>query len=183
MKRIAGLISLMLSIFLFFFGWYLIWERTNPYRLSLVPEKKQVRMMGIPDTIAMPSAGISLPVFAARYHNKTWDYTSKGVSYWTATPEPGNPGNSVLYGHNWSNLLGPMKKVKPGDKIYVSYGSRTIPFTVYFVTMVDPSNVSILAPTSDTRLTIYTCYGFLDSKRLVVTAMRDPEPKTPPSAI
>jgi LPXTG-site transpeptidase (sortase) family protein len=176
MKRLLGMASLGLAIILFLYGAALVWERTNPSRMSVLPVNEPARIQGQPDSITIPSANIDLPIFPAKLNGVRWDQTTKGVSYWVASPVPGNAGNSVLYGHNWRNLLGPLTKVKPGDKVIVSYGSEQVTFVVHFVTTVDPSNISILAPTSDTRITLYTCTGFLDSKRLVVTAIREDAP-------
>lgn len=35
-----------------------------------------------------------------------------------------------------------------------------------------PESVEVVAPTTDETLTLYTCTGFADQKRLIVTAKR-----------
>jgi sortase (surface protein transpeptidase) len=43
-------------------------------------------------------------------------------------------------------------------------------FKVEYTATVDPSQTYIIDNTKDTRITLYTCTGFLDSKRFVVVA-------------
>ncbi len=76
-----------------------------------------------------------------------------------------------MYGHNWKSLLHGLPMVKPGQKVFVTMqnGSK-IAFEVEYTATVDPADTYIIDKTSDTRLTIYTCSGFLDSKRFVVVA-------------
>ena len=174
MKLAAAKFLLILSFFAFIYGGYLIWERTNTGHYSIFPEQLPTRISGQPDTIIIPSAQISLPIYPATIHGVKWDQTTKGVSYLQSSPLPGRAGNSILYGHNWQNLLGHLHNVKPGQKIFVRYGSTTLAFTITYTGVVTDHDISILAPTKDTRLTIYTCTGFLDRQRLVVTALRDP---------
>jgi len=103
--------------------------------------------------------------------NDEWETTDKGVSFLDTSAIPGQLGNSIMYGHNWNSLLGNLKNVSPGQKIeIIDKNGLVTEFIVEIVQEVDPSNSDILAPTNDKRLTLYTCSGFLDSKRLVVTA-------------
>lgn len=173
MKRIFGTASLITSLVLFGIGGYRIWERTNPTRISLIPHMIPSRIGGQPDTLVIPTAHITLPIYPAYIRGTRWDQTTAGVSYLVQSPLPGIRGNSVIYGHNWPNLLGPLHLVKPGHKLFVRYGSKTIGFTVDYVSTVQASDISVIAPTQDARITIYTCTGFLDQGRLVVTALRD----------
>jgi len=78
-----------------------------------------------------------------------------------------------LYGHNWTNLLGPLVHAKPGQRIYISYADGSVStFKIQATALVSPQDTSILAPSNDIRVTIYTCAGFMDSQRFVVTARK-----------
>ncbi len=173
MKLLLAKCFVGISCMLFIVGAYLIWERTNPDRLTLIPYTAPARLAGQPDTLTIPAAHISLPIYPAHLIGTHWDQTTRGVSYLVSSPLPGTQGNSVVYGHNWTNLLGPLNKVKPGDALFVKYGTNSMKFTVQFVGIVAANTMSIIAPTTDTRVTLYTCTGFLDSQRIVVTAIRD----------
>jgi LPXTG-site transpeptidase (sortase) family protein len=172
-KRFFGQIFLISSVVLFLFGGYLMWERTNPYHASLLSYPAPLRIHGQPDYIEIPNVHISLPIYPGNITAMRWSQTTRGVSYLSSTPLPGYTGNSVLYGHNWPNLLGPLHRVRIGDTIYITYGSKRVSFTVRYITVVKSSDVSILTQTSDKRVTIYTCTGFLDNDRLVITALSD----------
>ena len=86
-------------------------------------------------------------------------------------PNPWEFGNSILYSHNWSSLLGPLTKAKPGQKIIITFDNgRKEKFVVEHTQEVGPDNTEILSQTEDSRLTLHTCSGFLDTKRFFVTA-------------
>lgn len=161
---------------LLLFGGYLLWERNDPGRLSfrltdaLKHTKTQPKSDKKPLAILIPTAKIRLPIYAMDIHNGQWPDTKNGVSYLSSSPLPGDKGNSILYGHDWDSLLGRLWEVKPGDEITVLFPSGPKKFTVQFKTTVTPDETHVLSQTADNRITIYTCTGFLDSKRLVVVA-------------
>lgn len=167
-------ISILLGIMLLFFGAYLMYERNNPKRLefktigrasSTVPDK-------YPTMIFIPKLNTKLAVFPAQVKNGNWDATTKGISYLSSSPTPGDAGNSILYGHNYPNLLGNLPEIKPGDEIIITLNdNQAKKFVVKYTSVVSPDQTQILKPSSDTRITLYTCTGFLDSKRFVVTAI------------
>lgn len=167
MKRIAGALYLLIGCALFLYGGVLIRERTVP-----VSKQPQVRLADSDRvfSLSIPSAQIDLPVYTATISGTTWQTTKRGVSYLSTSPFPGMSGNSVLYGHNWPNLLGNLHRVKPGDAIYITRRNATSRFVVRYVSVVSPHTSSVYAASEDTRLTLYTCTGFLDRERLVITA-------------
>lgn len=103
--------------------------------------------------------------------NNRWQISETGVSYLTASAVPGKVGNSVIYGHNKTEILGNLPRVVSGDFVYVIMKSGDIvKYQVFETKEVSPNQVEILNQTADTRLTIYTCTGFLDTARFVVLA-------------
>ncbi|MEN9406930.1 MAG: hypothetical protein RLZZ455_146 [Candidatus Parcubacteria bacterium] len=129
--------------------------------------------VGVPAQLSIPSLSLSLPIVSAEIEGTSWETSEKAVSYLKSTPVPGKKGNSVLYGHNWPNLLGPLHQIHIGDLIEIQGvdGSVSV-FRVEFITIVTPDQINILENSKDSRITLYTCTGFLDSKRLVVTALK-----------
>ena len=172
MKRILGALYILISLTLLSYGGWLILERTRPISTG-IPYLNAASSPDIMFTIKIPSASIELPAFSAVIHDATWQTTKRGVSYLSTSPLPGEQGNSVLYGHNWPNLLGNLHKVKPGDVIFVTRANKTSRFTVRYVAVVHANEYSVYQATTDTRITLYTCTGFLDRDRLVVTAFPD----------
>jgi sortase A len=77
----------------------------------------------------------------------------------------GKPGNLLLAGHRTSWFL-PLESIALGDTIRLQWFDarrrelveRT--YTVRFIRVVDPRDVSLLEPTSEDALTLVTCYPF-----------------------
>lgn len=161
------------GLILLLFGAYLVFQRYSPKTLefSNLQTNQTVNLAVIPVRITIPSVKIENNVYGAKITNGQWQTTDRGISYLLSSPVPGSKGNSILYGHNWESLLGKLVGIKPGDKIEIlmSNGQKRT-FVVAFTSIVDPNETHILSQTTDNRITIYTCTGFLDSKRFVATA-------------
>ncbi len=145
--------------------------RTRPITSQTTTPNDQTTLL--PSHIKISSAKIDVGIYPSTYKDNTWEYTDDGVSYLTNTPLPGSAGNSVLYGHNRPNILSNLKNLQKGDLIEINYtdGSKQN-FVVSNAFAVTADQTHILNNTNDTRITIYTCYGFLDSKRWVVVASK-----------
>lgn len=169
-------ILLILGFLFAIFGGYLIYQRYNPQKLSFDIKYdsvlKPLNYSGaIPVAISIQSQKIELPIIPSEIRNNKWEATTKGVSYLKGSALPGEKGNSILYGHNWPNLLGNLSKVKPGDKITINFQDNSSKdFLVEYTAKVKPDQTSVLESSLDNRITLYTCSGFLDSLRLVVVA-------------
>jgi len=70
---------------------------------------------------------------------------------------PGNEGNAVIAGHR-DTFFRHIHDLQIGDDILVARGGRQIHFEVVNKFIVNPEDVSATSPTSDTRLTLITCY-------------------------
>lgn len=176
MKHFTAYLFITFGILCFLYASYLYWERTNPQRIVFYgyhanPLKKNTRNNSIPVAIIIPSQKITLPVSPAAVKNGNWTTTTNGISYLLSSPVPGDKGNSILYGHNWTNLLGKLVYVKPGEQLIVLFADHTKKsFTVMYTATVTPDQTHILDQTKDKRVTLYTCTGFLDTKRFVAVA-------------
>lgn len=99
-----------------------------------------------------------------------WTTSQTGVSYLTSSAIP-TKGNTVIYGHNTANILGGLWRVHEGDYIYlVLSNGNFVKYQVKETKEIEPTQVEILSQTEDSRLTLYTCSGFLDEARFVVIA-------------
>lgn len=156
------------------FGGYLVEQRYSSEKLEFKDLKvgRIINSNITPIRVIIPSLNIDNGIYAARINSGKWEVTNKGVSYLVSSVIPGNRGNSILYGHNWPSLLGNLPKIKPGQEIEIilSNGDNK-KFVVKYTSVVSFDKSYILTPSSDIRLTIYTCTGFLDSKRFVATAV------------
>ena len=176
MGKYTGLLLILLGIAGLIFAASFIYQRNTPsrlaFRLTEIKSVETTQKIRRPTIIRIPTLDLELPIVPTKLENSRWQATSEGVSYLTTTPQPGESGNSIMYGHNWPNLLGRLKQVKPGQIIEVLFsdGNKST-FEIAFTTVVTPDQTHILNQTDDRRLTLYTCTGFLDSKRFVVTAI------------
>ncbi|OGM25934.1 hypothetical protein A2627_02300 [Candidatus Woesebacteria bacterium RIFCSPHIGHO2_01_FULL_39_28] len=173
MLKVVSNIFIAFGLVLLLFVGYKVWEENNPARLSFdsfyplsVPQEFNL------ESIEIPSISINLPIFPSKIENGRWESTKKGVSYLLTSPTPGEVGNSILYGHDFPNLLGNLPKIKPGDEIFVRYkNANPKKFIVEYTQVVSPKDSSVLNQTQDSRITLYTCTGFLDSKRFIAVAL------------
>jgi len=122
-------------------------------------------------SINIPKIKKDLMVEDGSYVGGRWEVSNGGVSYYTASNLPEAGGNTVLYGHNKTKILGELERVKNGDEIKLTLdGGKELVYAVSETRTIKASEVDILNQTSEHVLTIYTCTGFLDSARFVVVA-------------
>lgn len=153
---------------------YLTWQRYTPTRLAfdaMVLPAAQASQL-VPTSLEIEDLALALPIESRQMSGKQWPVSDRGVVYLSNTPAPGEAGNSIIYGHNWPNILGRLTRIKPGSVISIGFsdGQRR-QFVVKYTQEVTPDHTHILAPTDDSRITLYTCTGFFDQKRFVVTAI------------
>jgi len=109
----------------------------------------------------------------------------KGPGHYPRTPMPGQPGNAAIAGHRttYGAPFYNLDELHAGDDIFVSTRDGTYDYKVMFSHSVSPSDVAVLDPTSDNRLTLTTCTPrFTAVQRLVVVSKLagpvDPRPVT-----
>ncbi len=179
MKKLLSSTLMLFGIACYVFVSYGFIERTQPKRVSFAYAKEIINTntpspvyTSQPILINIPSLDIQLPIIPSQITNNEWQATTEGVSYLIHSPIPGEYGNSILYGHNWPNLLGKLPQIKIGDEVIITYEDQsTRTFEIHYTTLVTPDQVEILAPSKDKRITLYTCTGFLDSHRFVAVGI------------
>lgn len=174
MKNAVSKLLICAGILTISFGVYLLHLRHSPQILAFEAKPTvtgEAPTNDRPQRIKIPSIGVDLPVIPAITNGHDWETTHTGVSYLATSPIPGEHGNSIFYGHNWESLLKNLPDVKPGDVITIQLDARRErKFKVEYTAVVRPDQTYIIGSTNDSRITIYTCTGFLDSKRFVVVA-------------
>lgn len=122
-----------------------------------------------PHKIRIPKLGLDLAVYQATIENNQWALYDDKVS-WLATSAQPKQGNVILYAHNRPHLFGNLTKLKVGDLIEVDHSDKTYSYEVRALKRVSPKDVeAVIADTN--QITLYTCDGAFDQKRLVVTAI------------
>lgn len=103
-----------------------------------------------------------------------------GVVHYAGTALPGERSNIVIVGHssndwwepgNYKFIFALLEKLTVGDQIQVNYNQKKYVFEVASSKVVEPTEISVLQPTSEPQLTLITCTPPGTSwKRLIVTA-------------
>ncbi len=83
-----------------------------------------------------------------------------GAGHIEGTPLPGEPGNSGVAGHR-DTFFRSLKDIRTQDEILLQTPGRVLRYTVDWVKVVEPADLSVLAASGDTpTLTLVTCYPF-----------------------
>jgi sortase A len=141
-------------------------QRIRDYEQSLADEAAPTLAV-----LRIPKIHLEVPVF-----DGTDDLTlNRGVGRIGGTARPGETGNLGIAGHRDGFFRG-LKDLGVGDEIALDTPDATELYRVSEVTIVDPSDVGVLDPTTEATVTLVTCYPFYfvgaAPKRYIVRARR-----------
>jgi len=133
-----------------------------------------------PDTVPAPADGaigvIQIPkigVDQAVVEGVGVEDLKKGPGHYPGTPLPGEAGNAAIAGHRttYGAPFNRLDELKNGDSITVRTRAGTFRYEVSSSSIVSPSEVSVLDPTPDNRLTLTTCNPkYSAAQRLIIVA-------------
>lgn len=106
-------------------------------------------------TIKIDACKIEAPLINA----DTDEYLAKGVCHFTGSVYPGDGGNVVLFAKENTYLKG-IGDVKKGDKVTLTTTFGNFSYTVSSTKIISAEDDSIIEPTDNDILTIYTSYPF-----------------------
>jgi sortase A len=84
---------------------------------------------------------------------------SRAVGHLPASARPGETGNMALAAHR-DTFFRPLEEIRVGDVVRIETPSGTDLYEVEWLSVVAPSDVSVLAATDHPALTLVTCYPF-----------------------
>jgi sortase A len=84
---------------------------------------------------------------------------ARAVGHLPDTALPWERGNAVIAGHR-DTFFRPLRHVREGDEIRLTTARGTFDYRVIRTEIVEPNNLSALAPTPIRSLTLVTCYPF-----------------------
>jgi sortase A len=144
---------------------------------NLRPLVQSLAEVPIPTTGPEQARLLSIPVLwndpAPVVMGDGWEQLKKGVGQHIGSPDPGRKGNIVLSAHNdiYGELFRYLDRLKPGDEVSLSTATQKYLFRVTGTQLVEPTDVSVMAPTDRPTLTLISCYPYLiDKQRIVVSA-------------
>ncbi|NDJ35020.1 MAG: class D sortase [Chloroflexi bacterium] len=97
----------------------------------------------------------------------------RGIGQHIGTANPGERGNMVLSAHNdvYGQIFRHLDQLSPGDEIIVSTQVREYRYVVQYARVVEPTEVSVMAPTAEPVVTLISCYPYLiNNKRYIIVA-------------
>jgi LPXTG-site transpeptidase (sortase) family protein len=134
------------------------------------------------NSISIPILNLSAPV-SWRINNTSKEVSSsleKGVIQVNGTALPGEKGNVYITGHSsnyvwttgdYKSIFSVISRLAAGDLVYINYGGTTYIYKVYDQKIVAKDDLSIMQKTSDSKLSLVTCWPLGTSlKRMVVLA-------------
>lgn len=162
---------IVLTVVACLYGVHLLWERYKPARfdeLGMVQgavELGENEVRDRPILMSFPQRNFSVPLVPGEIIDDTWSTSDEAATYITL-----NEG-MIVYGHNFPRILGSLHQVKVGDSVKITDETgEKIQYLVTTIKQVYPEYTDSIVPTDEEPLVIYTCVGFLDTKRLVVRA-------------
>ena len=168
LSRILTVLSFMLGAVLVFLGLYIksVNSLTAPINFNASSEQ------GIAlKSIKIENAMVETSVVKAEITDGNWQISESSANHLSSSSLPKRGGNIVIYGHNTDNIFDNLDTADIGDTIILTdVLGYQYAYRVDSISVVSSKNIEIISPTYYEVLTIYTCTGFLDSKRLVLRA-------------
>jgi sortase A len=138
----------------------------QPHEIQPKPAIKPGDLLGRLD---IPRLGLSVAVLQGTRSRML----RLGTGHIEGTPLPGEAGNSGIAGHRDTFFRG-LKDIRKNDEIQFQAATGLIRYEVDWVKVVAPDDLSVLAPSTESALTLVTCYPFYfvgpAPKRFVVRA-------------
>jgi sortase A len=164
-------------------GWQFDHETTEkrpaPSSLPTVLPDPDRGMPGSTRRPALPIGRISIPRLhiSAIVEEGVDDTTlSRAIGHIPGTALPGETGNIGIAGHR-DTFFRSLRDLKPHDKIDFTTHSGRFHYRVESLTIVDPSDISVLKSKGGHSLTIVTCFPFQyvgnAPRRFIVHAVSD----------
>jgi sortase A len=105
--------------------------------------------------IDIPRVGVSVAVL----QGTTSQTLRLGVGHINGTALPGEPGNMGIAGHR-DTYFRAIKDIRKDDEIQLQTAAGITRYEVDTIQTTFPSDISVLAPTAESSLTLVTCYPF-----------------------
>jgi sortase A len=130
--------------------------RTPPTDMTGVPPVVH------PVEVGSAIAALSIPrvrLSTVVLHGSDAHTLQRGPGHLEQTAVPGEAGNIVIAGHR-DSFFRPLRHIRMADDIFLETRDGRFHYRVTSVRVVGPRELSVIAPTSDERLTLITCYPF-----------------------
>lgn len=120
-----------------------------------------------PTRIVIPSINVDWPVV----EGDGWEELKQGIGHRAGSANPGERGNLVLSGHNdvYGEPFRDLERLDIGKEVLVYAGSNAFRYVIKARRVVQPNELSVLAPSRDAIITLITCAPYrIDTQRLIL---------------
>jgi sortase A len=123
--------------------------------------------------IRIPVIDVDAPVV----EGDDWESLKRGAGHHIGSANPGERGNCVISAHNdiYGEIFRRLPDLELGDVVEVYTESQVYRYEVTQKRIIEPTEVSVLYPTSSPVLTLISCYPYgIDTHRIVVIGELQP---------
>ncbi len=123
--------------------------------------------------IQIPIIDVDAPVV----EGDDWEPLKQGAGHHIGSANPGESGNCIISAHNdiFGEIFRDLPDLDLDDEIFVHTASQIYRYIVTQKRFIEPTDVSVMYPTSSPVLTLISCYPYgIDTHRIVVTAELKP---------
>ena len=123
--------------------------------------------------IRIPAIGVDAPVV----EGDDWESLKQGAGHHIGSANPGESGNCIISAHDdvYGEIFRHLDEVDLGDEVFIHTASRIYRYVVTQKRVIEPTDVSVMYPTTSPIVTLITCYPYgVDTHRLVVIAELSP---------
>jgi LPXTG-site transpeptidase (sortase) family protein len=154
----------------------------KPAVVTTQPTTPTAEVVPAGSVLNIPKINVSAPILLAASNEESafQKDLQNGVVHYANTSLPGENGNTVIFGHSSNDWWEPgsfkfvfvlLDKLVAGDTFSVNYQQKKYTYEVTEVRVVEPTDLSVLRPTTIPTISIITCTPPGTSwKRLVVVA-------------
>lgn len=117
--------------------------------------------------IKLGSIGVDAPVV----EGDDWEALKQGAGHHVGSANPGERGNCIISAHNdiFGEIFRDLPDVELGDEVFVHTASQVYRYVVTQKRIIEPTEVSVMYPSSSPVLTLISCYPYgIDTERIVV---------------
>ncbi len=123
--------------------------------------------------IQIPAIGVDAPVV----EGDDREPLKQGTGHHVGSANPGERGNCVISAHNdiFGEIFRDLPDLDLGDEILVHTAVQVYRYVVTQKRIIEPTEVSVVYPTSSPVLTLISCYPYgIDTRRIVVIGELQP---------
>jgi sortase A len=123
--------------------------------------------------IRVPAIEVDAPVV----EGDDWAVLKQGAGHHVGSANPGERGNCIISAHDdiYGEIFRHLPELDLGDEVFLYTASQVYRYVVTQKRIIEPTEVSVMYPTSSPVLTLISCYPYgVDTHRIVVIAELKP---------